>query len=55
MKRMESDRNAKRVYVRECPRSRSVGRPRKRGIDTGEDWLKNKSFGCQASKEMMYD
>ena len=31
---MESDRVVKRVYVGECSGSRSVGRPRKRWIDT---------------------
>ena len=30
VERMERDRIAKRVYVRECAGSRSVGRPRKR-------------------------
>ena len=34
VERMESDRIAKRVYVGECPGIHSVGRPRKRGINT---------------------
>ena len=34
VKRRENDRNAKRVYVGECASSFSVGKPRKRRIDT---------------------
>ena len=34
VERMENDRIAKRVYVRKCAGSRSIGRPRKRWIDT---------------------
>ena len=34
VERMERDRIPKRVYVGECVGSRSVGRPRKRWIDT---------------------
>ena len=34
MERMERDRNVKRVYVGAYAGSRSVGRPRKRWIDT---------------------
>ena len=34
VERMENDRIAKRVYVRKCAGSLSVGRPRKRWIDT---------------------
>ena len=34
VERMENDRIAKRVYVGECDDSGSVGRPRKRWIDT---------------------
>ena len=42
---MENDRIAKRVYVVECTGSRSVGRPRKRWIDTVKNF-KEKWFGC---------
>ena len=38
-----------RVYVGECAGSRSVGRPRKRWIDTVKECLKEKRVGCQAS------
>ena len=34
VQRMESDMIAKRVYVRECAGSSSVGKPQKRWIDT---------------------
>ena len=36
---VERDRIAKRVYVRECAGSRSVGRPWKRWIDTVKECL----------------
>ena len=45
------DRIAKRVYVGECAGDRSVGRPRKRWIDTVKECLRKNRFGCQASKE----
>ena len=41
---MANDR-IKRVFVEECGGSHSVGRPRKRWIDTVKDCLKR--FGCQ--------
>ena len=50
VERVENDRIATRVYVRECAGSRSVGRPRKRWIDTMKDCLKER-FGCQTRKE----
>ena len=37
VERVENDRIAKRVYVGEYAGSRSVGRPRKRWIDTVKD------------------
>ena len=40
VERMESDRFAQRVYVGECAGSHSVGRPRKRWIDTVKECLK---------------
>ena len=49
--RMENDRIAKRLYVRECAGSRSAGRPRKRWIDSVKDCLKKRCFGCKANKE----
>ena len=47
---MDKERITKRVYVVECAGSHSVGRPRKRWIDTVKDCFR-KRFGCQASKE----
>ena len=40
-----------RESMEECASSRSVGRPRKRWIDTVRGCLSKKRFGCQASKE----
>ena len=48
---MERDRIAKRIYVEECAGSHSVGRPRKKWIDTMKECLRKKRFGCQARKE----
>ena len=42
MVRMENDSIAKKFYVGECAGSRSVGRPRKRWIDTVKDYLKKR-------------
>ena len=42
VERMENDRVAKWVCVGECAGSRSVGRPRKRWIDTMKDCLKKR-------------
>ena len=47
VERMENDKIAKRVYVGEGAGSCSVGRPRKRWIDTMKDSLR-KRFGYQA-------
>ena len=45
MERIENDRIAKRVYVGEWAGSRSVGRPKKRWIDTVKDCLKKRGLG----------
>ena len=47
---MENDRVPKRVYVGKCAGSCSVGRARKRWIDTIKDCF-NKEFGCQTCKK----
>ena len=47
IRKMESDRIAKRIYARECAGSHSMSWLRKRWIDT----VKEKGFGCQASNE----
>ena len=41
---MERDRVAKKVYVGECAGSRSVGRSRKRRIDTGKECLRKRGL-----------
>ena len=41
---MENDRIAKIVYVGECAGSRSVGKPRKRWIDTVKECLKKRGL-----------
>ena len=52
VKRMEMDRIAKRVYVEECAGSRSVGRSRKRWINTVKECLKKRGLDVvrQASR-----
>ena len=42
VERIENDRIAKRVYVGECTGSLSVGRSRKRWIDTVKDCLRKR-------------
>ena len=44
VERMEKDRIAKRVYVGECAGSHSVGRPRKRWIDTVKECLRKRGL-----------
>ena len=48
--RMENDRIAKRVYVEECTGSCSVGRQRKRQIDTVKDCLKKRGLDVRGKK-----
>ena len=55
VERMERDRVAKRVYVRVCARSRSVGRPRKRWIDTVKDCLKKRGLDIRRARKMVRD
>ena len=55
VERMENDRIAKRVYVGECAGSRSVGRPRKRWIDTVKDCLKKRGLDVRQARRMMLD
>ena len=51
VKRMENDRIAKRVYVRECAGSRSVGR----WIDTVKDCLKKRGLDVRQARRMVHD
>ena len=52
--RIENDRIAKRVYVRMCVGNRSVGRPRKRWIDTVKECLKKRGLE-NGARRMVYD
>ena len=53
MKRMEKDMIVKRVYVGECAGSRSVGRPRKRWIDTVKECLRKRCLDIGQTKRMV--
>ena len=52
VKRMERDRIAKRVYV-ESAGNRSLGRPRKRWIDTLKECLRNRGLGIRQARRMV--
>ena len=52
---MESDRTAKRVYVEESARSRSVGGTLKRWIDTVKDCLRKTSLDVRQTRGMVHD
>ena len=54
MKRlMKNDRITKRVYVRVCAGSRSVGRPQKRWNDTMKDCLKKRGLDVRQGEWRM--
>ena len=53
VERMETDRIAKRVYVGECAGSRSVGRPRKRWIDTVKECLRKRGLDVRQARRMV--
>ena len=55
MERMENDRTTKRVYVRECAGSRSVGRLRKRWINTVKECLRKRGFNVRQARRMVHD
>ena len=55
VERMEKDGIAMRVYVGESAGSRSVGRPRRRWIDTVKECLKKKGFDVSQAKRMVQD
>ena len=52
---MENDRNVKRIYEVECAGSRSVGRPRKRWIDTVKDCLKKGNMDVRQGRRILHD
>ena len=45
----------KRICVGECAGSRSVGRPRKRRINTVEDWLRKRGLDIRQPRRMVQD
>ena len=52
---MENNRIAKRVYVRECSVSCSVGRLQKRWIDTVKECLKKRGLDIRQAWKMVQD
>ena len=52
---MERDRITKRVYVRECVDSRSMGSPWKRWIDTVKECLRKRGLEVRQTKRMVQD
>ena len=52
---MENDRIAKGVYVGECANSHSVGRLRKRWIDTVKYCLKKRGLDVRQARRMVHD
>ena len=55
METMERDEIARRVYVGECADSRSVGRPRKRWIDTVKEGLRKRGLDIMQARRMVQD
>ena len=55
VERMKNDRIANRVYVGECDGSRSVGRLRKKWIDTVKEYLKKTGLDVRQARIMMHD
>ena len=55
VERMERDRIAKRVYVGGCAGSRSLGRPRKRWIDTIKECLRKRGLDVRQARRMVQD
>ena len=52
IERMERDRIAKRVYLRECAGTFSVGRPWKRWIDTVKECLRKRGLDVRQGMRM---
>ena len=55
VERMVNERYAKRVYVGECAGSRSVGRSRKRWIDTLKDCFRKRDLDVGQGRRMVQD
>ena len=54
VERMKKGRIAKRVYVGECAGRLSVGRLRKRWIDTVKDYLRKRSSDIRQARRMVW-
>ena len=52
---MENYRIVKRVYVWECAGSPSMGKPRKRWIDTLKDCLKKRGLDVRQEMRIVHD
>ena len=52
---MERDRIAKEVYVEECDTSHSIGRARKRWIDTVKKCFKKRELDVRQTRRMVQD
>ena len=52
---MEKEKIAKRVYVGECAGSCSVGRLRKRWIDSVKDCLRKRGLDVRQARRMVQD
>ena len=53
--KMEMDRTAKRVYVEDCVRICSVGRPRKGWIGAVKDCLRKRGLDVRQTRKMVQD
>ena len=55
VERMENDIIAKRFYVGVCAGSRSLGKLRKRWIDSVQECLKNRALDVRQAWRMVHD
>ena len=53
VERMKKERIAKRVYVGECAGSLSLGRPRKRWIDTVKECFRKRGLEVRQERRMV--
>ena len=52
---MNNDRIVKGVYAGECAGNRSMGRSRKRWIDTVKEYLKKRGLDVRQARRMVHD
>ena len=55
MERIERDKITKRVYIRDCAGSCSMGRPWKRWIDTMKEYLRKRGLDVRQRRRMIQD